>query len=250
MIDAHAHLWLSRPEQCRKYILQAAEQFGISQVYVSTLDGDEMKPNEEIIEACNQATADFMKDYPGLIRGYVYINPQNTNAMDVMRRGMEEQGMSGVKLWVSCLCDDPSVYPLAESLIEYGKPLLIHAFYKATGQYSGESTCLHVRNLAKRYPELKIIMAHLGGEAYHGIRAIRDCENVWVDHSGTLVGSNDLAHAVRLLGTNRILFGSDMSVGGFEPSYGQMLEVAVSEKQREDMLWRNAKMLFEGGALR
>ena len=92
----------------------------------------------------------------------------------------------------------------------YNVPVLIHAFYKATGQYPNESTGRNVARVAARYPELKIIMAHLGGNCYDGLPAIRSFPNVWVDYSGSIFRADELPYALEMVGANRILHGSDM----------------------------------------
>lgn len=245
LIDVHAHIMLSGAEKNKQNLLRTAERYGVNRYYISTLDNAEF-PNEEIIDIDNKVTADFIKEQPGLIRGYVYVNPRNANAMDVLCRGMEEQGMSGLKLWIATHCNDPLVFPLVEKMIEYDKPVLIHTFVKAVGQLQCESTSYHVGKLAERYPEAKLIMAHLGGEPYHSIRNVAKYKNVWIDHSGTLVGSDDLNHTVKLVGTDRVLFGTDMPIA-FASSYGQVLEAKLTAEEREKILWKNTAELFGEG---
>ena len=147
---------------------------------------------------------------------------------------------------MATLCDDPLVFPVVEKMIEYNKPVLIHTFVKAIGQGENESTSYHVANLAERYPEAKLIMAHLGGEPYHGIRPVAKYKNVWIDHSGTLVGSNDLQHTIDLVGVDRIMFGTDMPIA-FASSYGQVLEAKLTDEEREKIFWKNAAELFGEG---
>lgn len=245
LTDAHAHVMLNSAQKNREDLLHTAERYGVSRYYISTIDGAEF-PDEQTVDVDNKVTADFMKEHPDLIRGYVYVNPRNANAMDVLRRGMEEQGMSGLKLWIATYCDDPLVYPIVEKMIEYDKPVLIHTFVKAVGQLQCESTSYHVGRLAERYPEAKLIMAHLGGEPYHGIRNVTKYDNVWIDHSGTLVGSNDLNHTIALVGADRVLFGTDMPIA-FASSYGQVLEARLTAEEREKVMWKNAAKLFGEG---
>ena len=148
-----------------------------------------------------------------------------------------------MKLLISVYCDDPLVYPLVEKMIEYDRPILVHSFVKAVGQLDYETTAPHIRRLAERYPEAKIIMAHLGGEPFHAFRHIAPCKNVWVDHSGTLVGSEDLNHTIGLIGAERVLFGSDIPIA-FASSYGQVLEAKISPEEKEKILWKNTVELF------
>lgn len=246
LIDAHAHIFMGSIDKDRKDLVHTAQRYGIDRYYISTLDLGCVYPNEEEINSYNLETARFMQDEPDLIRGYVYVNPRHSNALDVVQKGIEEQKMSGVKLWVATHCDDPLVFPVVEKMIEYGKPILIHAFVKAMGQMEFESTSYHVARLAERYPEAKLIMAHLGGEAFHGIRPVAKHKNVWIDHSGTLVGSADMDHTVSVVGADRVLFGTDMPLG-MASSYGQFLEAKLTPEDREKIAWKNAAALFGEG---
>ena len=131
-------------------------------------------------------------------------------------------------------------------MIEYNKPILFHAFVKAVGQLEFETTSYHIGRLAERYPEAKIIMAHLGGEPFHAIRNVAKYKNVWIDHSGTLVGSYDLQHTIDLVGVDRVLFGSDMPIT-YAGAYGQVLECKLTDEEREKIFWKNTAQLFGEG---
>lgn len=243
--DVHAHISFSNLEEDKRDLLRTAQRYGVTRYYISNVAGG-YYPDEEMVTRYNDSVRDFCREQPELIRGYTYLNPRNKNSLTELRRGIEDYGMAGVKLWVATYCDVPEVDPIAQQLIAYDKPLLLHTFWKSVGQLADETTADHVANLAARYPELKIIMAHLGGEAYHSIRAIAKYPNVWVDNSGTLVGSNDLNHTVKLLGADRVLFASDMGIA-FPGPYGQILEAELTEDQRENILWKNAAKLFGEG---
>lgn len=240
--DVHAHYGLYDTAFYRRELLNTAERYGVKRYYLSNVEGG-YYPTHEQVQLDNQTLSELLKEFPDLFRGYVYANPCYDDALNTVRRGIEEQGFCGLKLWVATFCDDPRVFPLVEQMIEYDKPILLHTFVKAVGQLEFESTSRNVANLAERYPEAKIIMAHLGGEPCHGIRPVAKYQNVWIDHSGTLVGSNDLQHTIDLVGVDRILFGSDIPVG-FACSYGQVLEANISDEDREKILWKNTARLF------
>ena len=242
LVDIHAHLWGGKYERDKAAILAAMEQYGINRVYVSGLSA--VVPDEEQVAEANRQAAGFVREHPAQIRGYVYVSPEHKNAEEVLRRGIEEQGLDGVKLWISTLCDAPQVDPLAERMIDYGVPLLIHAFHKATWQFPNESVGANVAVLARRYPELKIIMAHLGGNCYNGIPAIRDLPNVWVDYSGSLYRDDELSYALENVGAERILHGTDMP-GTCLVSVGQLHQAGLSCEQRELISHRNAERVFD-----
>lgn len=242
VIDMHQHLWLDSYQEDKKELLCAMEHFGITRSYVSGLGSHQ--PDEAEILFLNQQVADFMHEHPREIGGAVYVNPLHQNAISIVRRGIEDTGMELVKLWISCVCDSPAVFPVVEAAIDLDVPILLHAFQKAGGELDGESTGVHVANLARRYPEAKLIMAHLGGNVYHGIPAIRSCKNVWTDISGTIFRAGEIAYAVKNIGADRILFGSDIMGCSYLLDLGQVLEAPLTQEEREKILWKNASRLF------
>ncbi|MDF2667743.1 MAG: hypothetical protein K0R67_49 [Paenibacillus sp.] len=242
IIDAHAHVWGNQYEESTRTLLKACEQYGISKLYVSGLLSHDPDPAE--IAMLNADVSRFMKEQPDLVEGYCYVNPNHVDALDVLKQGIEQYSMSGMKLWVATLCDDPKVYPLVEQCIDYNVPILIHSFHKAIGQLEHESTGVHVARLAKRYPKAKILMAHFGGNAYHGIKAIRDCPNVWSDFSGTYFRRDELDYAVRHIGVGRIIFGSDIIIT-YLVNVGQLEEAELTLEEKQMIYSQNAMKLFD-----
>lgn len=242
IIDMHTHIWGGRYEQHSRDLIANCERYGIAKVIVSGIA--RQYPDESEIAEHNRDVVRFKRERPDIAEGYVYVNPRHANAVDVLRRGIEEDGMVGLKLWIATYCDDPLVFPLVERCIDYDVPILLHAFRKTVKQLPDETTGVHVANLARRYPEAKLIMAHLGGNAYHGVKAVRDCPNVWADFSGSLFGREDIDYAVEQLGSDRILFGSDMPGCSFITNYAQVQEANLTPQQREDIYRNNALKLF------
>lgn len=242
-IDIHTHLMGADPDSQKILLMKAVERYQISKIFVSGLNLNP-NPTEEMIRVYNDKVAEFKSEHPEHVEGYSYISPELPSALYELQRGIEDQGMIGVKIWMSTLCDDPCINPIAEKMIDYGIPILIHSFYKAINQLPNETLGGHVANLARRYPELKIIMAHFGGCAYHGIPAIRDCKNVWVDNSGSIFRGDDMAYAIEMLGVDRILFGSDMP-GNYIVNLGQVLELPLSEEAKDKILYKNALKVFD-----
>ena len=242
LIDVHAHSLCGSSYNQDDAVLKAIEKFNVDKIYVSNLHG--ATPTEEEVAIANSQLVDLIKKAPGRIGGYVYISPEHSNALDVLKKGIEEQGFEGVKFWISTFCDDPVAYKTVEKIIDYGVPLLIHSFHKATGQLPFETTGKHVANLAKRYPELKIIMAHLGGNCYDGIPAIRDYENVWVDYSGTMYRADELPYAIENVGVDRVLFGTDCPII-YTSSLGQIQEIDLPEEDKDKICYKNALKVFD-----
>ena len=240
MIDVHGHLWLGSIEENRRQVLQLCSRYGVEKVFISTLGGQ--YPTQQQVYLANSETAAFMRLHPGLVQGWVYVNPRLEDACETVQSGLNA-GMRGIKLWVDSYCDDPRVWPLAELAMRRGVPLLVHAFYKAQGQWPDESRGSHVAALARRFPGLSIIMAHMGANVYDAVRCVEDCPNVCTDISGSLFGREDLNYTLARLGAGRVLFGSDMP-GSFEVCVGQVLGANLDEAGRKRVFEDNARALF------
>lgn len=245
IIDIHAHGCtpggdVKRGEQL---LLKAIEKYNIKKVYISNLMA--IYPTKDQVTEGNNLAYNFMKQNPEKIGGFLYVSPEHDNALDVVKRGIEEQGFSGVKIWVSQKCDAPCMDKVAKATIDYGVPMLIHTFHKSRNQGENESVGKNVASLAKRFPELKIIMAHLGGNCYNGIPMIRKLKNVWVDLSCTMFHSSYLDYTLDNIGADRILFGTDMPGGPFLNNVGKVLHSNTTEYERELIFYKNALKILD-----
>ena len=154
------------------------------------------------------------KKYPDRILGYGWVDPSlgMDEAKDTIKRCFEEYGFYGVKFNGSqnqYFADDPDkVLPLVELVAKYGKTIAFHSAcdaYERTHPY-------RVMHVAQRFPELPVLMVHMGGAAVNdlhvaAIEAAEACPNI------TLVGSDSnpasILHAIKRLGAHRVCFGSD-----------------------------------------
>lgn len=239
MIDIHSHIWLGQEWENARAMSRAAEKFGIERILISALGSH--RPNEEEIALLNDRCFSLCERSP-LFLPYVTVAPEQKNALAVLDRGIE-RGAVGMKLWVSCLCGEGCCDALYRRCAEAGLPVLVHTFYKAVGQLPGESTAVHLANAATRHPDTRFILAHLGGNCYHGLPLVRDLPNVYTDFSGSGCRADDLPYALELLGPERILFGTDMP-GSFAMSYGQVLSASLTDRERTLILSENARRLF------
>lgn len=239
IIDIHAHIWLGSEEENIQCLRRAAGEYGIEKILISVLDSHHPDPEE--ITRLNNIAAKICDDDP-LFGTYVTVSPEHANALQVLEEGIQ-RGAVGMKIWVSCLCDEACCNVLYRRCAEADLPVLVHTFAKATGQLPGESTAVHLRRAALAHPETAFIMAHLGGNCYHGLPMIRDLKNVFVDFSGSTCRRDDLPYALEQLGAERILFGTDMP-GSFVMSYGQVLSAELGPQQMQMICRENAQKLF------
>jgi len=242
VIDIHGHIWGQDVPGSKARLLEAIDRYGIDRIYLSGLRS--LRPDEEEVDFLNGAVFDFMKEVPDRIGGAVCCNPANGNTLDVIRRGIEDRGFELIKLWASVTVDDPLADPVLDYAERTGVPVLVHAIRDSVRQPEGCTTGAHVANAARRHPGTKLLMAHFGGSAYHGIPAVRDCPNVWCDMSGPSFHGEELDYAVEQLGAERVLFGTDMPGASYITNFAQVLAAELTEPERQLIFYKNAQKLL------
>jgi len=65
---------------------------------------------------------------------------------------------------------------------------------------------------------------------------------VYLDTSGSVIDEGMIESAVRELGAERLLFGTDMTMEG---GVGKILGADITEEQRERIFWNNMKDILE-----
>src|SRR5665811_2365432 len=145
----------------------------------------ERDPSPDDIARNNDLGIALTTRHPDRFSAFCYLNPAHDVAFleQEMRRCLEQGPCIGVKLWISVHADDARLDPIMEKAKELGVPVLHHAWYKATEYVFNESTPAEIAHLARRHPEVTIIMAHLAGGGVRGVLDVRDCPNVLIDTS-------------------------------------------------------------------
>ncbi len=242
IIDVHAHVY---KHQDWGVVAEALDRYNIDRIYLSSPNGvSGFYHSTEQVDFNNSIICDFVKQYPKKARYMCYVNPALDSTIDTLKKAVEEDNTTGIKLWVATTCDSPHVNKVAEFAIDHDLPIMIHCFHKYQWQLADESTGEHVANLANRYPEAKLIMAHLGGDAYHGLKYIRNLKNVWTDVSGSNFRNGDVEYAVKMVGEDRILFGTDATGMPFHTNIGKVTGAAISDEAKEKIFWKNAVKLL------
>ncbi len=248
VIDAHNHLnyhgkstWA---EDDRK-LIDAADKLGIDQLCCSILP-PERPTSQEGYRNCNKWLVEAIKRFPGRVLGYCFVNPAyGQDAVDEVRRYVEEHGFIGVKLYNDVLVTDPRMAPLLELTARLKVPVLHH---------SGHTTWLPspqplisdaglIAQAAKRYPETIFICAHIsgGGDWEWSIKALRDAKTVYFDTSGSVADEGTVELAVRTLGADRVLFACDMSM---TVSVGRIRGAEISETDRRKVFGENMQRIL------
>ncbi len=177
--------------------------------------------------------------------GFVYLNPNHLDeSIAELERCVASGPMVGVKLWVARHCNAPELDPILKRAGELKAIVLQHTYIKATGNLPGESTPMELADLARRHPRVTIVCGHSGADWEIGIRAIRDCPNVYADLCGSDPTAGMTEMAVRELGAHRVLYGSDAGGRSFASQLGKVLGADIPESARNLILGENLKRLL------
>jgi uncharacterized protein len=243
VIDAHAHPYNAfREVEALKRFLDRQPDLRWM-LLLSDLQGG-FWPLPEEVEASNQTTLRFLREIPDRLLGFCYVNSiYPEHAVEEFKRGFDA-GLLGVKLLVATRCNDPRGFPVVEAAIERCAPILQHTWNKATGNLCSESTPGDMAELARRYPEGKFQMAHIGGDWEFGIKSIRDCPNVKVDFAGSVNECGAYEMAVRELGEDRVIFGTDLPGADYLENLGRVLQCRFPEGVQAKILAGNFEAML------
>jgi len=251
IIDIHAHFPLGR-ERSRwedlDFYVRRAERFGVDRICLS---GDVprygFKPPARQVRQINRWTLQAMERHPDRIVGLCFLNPA-VGADDVGREldwAVGRHGFRGIKLWVSVNCRSRKVDPVMVQARQRGLPVLQHASNSTLGRAAPqESAPADVADLAGRFASVPLIMAHAGHARVQGLLDVLPHRNVLVDTAGSQPARGILAEAVRRLGAERVVFGTDLPIRDYASVLGRLEEMPLTDRQRRLILGANAAGLL------
>ena len=250
VVNWHEHVWESEPgvinEVNYKQLVDGARNTGMDLLLCSCpITYDRFCPPERFRQA-NDVIHAAMKREPDLIRGMCFVNPgYGDAAVDEIDRCVTELGMVGLKLYHQYFINDPVLFKVIEKCIDLDIPILVHAGKLCVDPLSQPhiSNGVNFAEIAKRYPEAHIIMAHIGGggDWQWSLKAIQNYPNIVTDISGSVADRDIIEETVSYLGADRVLFGTD---GSFSASIGKLLGAEIPEADKIKILGGNAYRRF------
>ena len=184
-----------------------------------------------------------------LVRMLVTVNPNYTeHALSEIERCVQ-RGAVGIKLAASRRCDDLLLDPICELAAKHKLPILHHIWQHRRREWPNQeiSDGADLARLARRHPNVTFILAHIGGggDYLHTFAAIRDVKNIVADTSGSGVDRGMLDEAVGALGSQRLLWGSDLTMETGLAKLRALEHTGLSsEDDIRDIRWRNANRVF------
>jgi predicted TIM-barrel fold metal-dependent hydrolase len=162
--------------------------------------------------------ARYVEAHPDTLVGFLSVDPTQADWEREMEEGHKGLGLRGVKLlpmYAGFSPDDERLDTLWRYADRHRLPVLLHTGTTFVAQAPLEHTLpRHLDRVATRFPEVKIIMAHLG-HPYEGecVVVIRKHPNVYADVSALHYRPFQLYHSLMLVQEygvwDKVLFGTD-----------------------------------------
>jgi predicted TIM-barrel fold metal-dependent hydrolase len=281
IVDVHTHVW-RHPDHIDESFMDGLRlarpgvQIDITVEFEPFMEA--MKPCDRVVcfglrglmtglHVPNDHIAQFVARAPGKLIGFMSLDPSEPGWMDDFERSRTVLKLKGVKLgpiYAGFDPTDPKLDPLYSACARHNLPVLIHVgtSFVRFGPLEWSRPIL-VDSIARRHPDLKVIMAHLGhpweGEA---IAVARKHPNVYADVSALHYRPWQFYHSLMLAqeygALQKLLFGSDfpfttpaLSMEGIRNanrfSVGTSLP-RVNEQALEALIHRDTLNLLWGGA--
>jgi predicted TIM-barrel fold metal-dependent hydrolase len=278
IIDIHTHPWMTEKQPFHPRQVTLMESMDDYHIDKSVLLSMSIQENEEI--------AELVRDHPTRYIPFYWVE-LNLGIMPALRRLEEDvqtHHFKGLKLYPyfsHIQASDKRMYPVYAKAVELGLVCLWHmgdvAMIEDREQRYGDQqfspTPLEIASIAADFPELKIVMAHLGGNFYYqALVAAERHANIMLDtawlhyyidrmpysnrastrvETGIAIDlprashdyyrpfySNLIEKAVAVLGSERIVYGGE----GTLPD--DIRNCNLSEEQKIDILGCNTARLL------
>lgn len=246
--DLHSHLSGvpgRTPEERMAKLLEAADRVGVTKLCVYMGMSWSYDPSPEELRKQNDEVLQALQHWSDRCFGFVYLSPKHVDAsLEELERCVAKGPMVGVKLWVAEHCNQASLDAIVKRATELQAVIFQHTWIKITGNLPGESTPMDLAELASRHPNAKLICGHTGGDWEQGIRAVRKFPNVCVDLGGGDPTSGFTEMALRELGPERIIYGSDVGGRSYASQLGKVFGTDMPNESRRLILAGNLKRLL------
>jgi uncharacterized protein len=174
------------------------------------------------------------KRFPGRIYSFAALDPRRPNAVELFSKAVKEWGLKGCGEFglKDMSVADEACQPLVRKCAELGVPVLVHTRAtggtdtgaKSWGDLSSKNIYHpdHVETVLQRYPDLKVIMSHVGYPFWweRGAYIASKHPNCYLDIANWDRDMGDpqgliakLACMRDMVGADHMCFGSDQSSG-------------------------------------
>ena len=191
----------------------------------------------------NKEIAEQVKPYRNRFHGYWAFNPYQYEK--ITEQILEEDFADGFFVGFKTLCgywgvghDDPRFKLMFDFAEKHALPILIHTWNDIATLW----------NVVPHYKNIKFIIAHCGGDnsgRKSAIEIAKKYDNVYLETCGTFCATMELADAVRELGKERFVFGTDAALHDPAFELGAFLSMPLPDDVLQYIMCESYKKIYK-----
>ena len=238
-IDLHCHYNSGGPHDPKTtelhsreldFLLQEHRAANIVKTAMSTYEA--VLSTENIIEENEKLLA--LSEKMSEIYQWVVVDPRNDATLTEANKLLNKPKTLGIKI------HSPAH---GYKIEEWGDKIFEFANKSRTTVLMHPDNIPESVEIANRYPDMRLIIAHLSSIDH--IEAVENAKygNVYLDTSGGASWNNNIIeYAVKRIGSEKIYFGTDTYSAPFQ--YGRIFFARISEEDKQNILYKNAERDF------
>ena len=212
--------------------------------------------NSAVFKPHNDYIIEMVQKYPDRFIGLACFEPSGKNAVAEAERCIAA-GIAGIGelAFYQTGIDERALdrlAPIMEMCADRDLPALIHTNEPVGHDYHGKTpiTLAQIYRLIKRFPANKIVLAHWGGGMFFfGLmkkEVKQSLKNVYFDTAASpyLYDAQIYQIAAKIIGVDKILFGSDYPLLPPTRYLNEMAEAGLTQRQLAKISGENARQLL------
>jgi uncharacterized protein len=241
--DQHAHLGAAQgntPEEKMAFFVKHMDRVGVQRVILSQ-GYSGLSP---LLAQENDRTMAAVKAFPDRAYGSALVN---ATLPDFSIKELDRCVRDGPMVMIGEIqsgCIAPGIDAIAEWAVAHEVVILQHEWMVTGDDSKSGSHTYDVVEVAKRHPKLQLVCAHTGGNWELGIRYIRETKNLYAGLGGFDPGAGAVEMAVRELGAERVIWGSDVAGRSFASQLAKVLSADIPDSAKELILGGNLRRLL------
>lgn len=202
--------------------------------------------------------AQLKKKRYGNISAFMLVNPKEGHQAVETLKEYVNKGFSGIKIHPAIFkikINDPSFEDFYSQAEELRAPIVFHTGFDPRWRLD-ECMPLLIDDVARKHPNLPLILAHTGGSAFfhQALAVIQNNQNCYAEITSCVrqdhelyIPKEDLMLLIKLVGSNRIIYGADYPYGEFN-SIKKDIDIingwAISKEDKDNVLGKTLKSLI------
>lgn len=265
IIDSHVHIGRSLNFDMKEsMVLEAMEKYNVEKVLVSNSESAEADHEQRLLppeyqisqEKSFEKAIKFARENPGKVYIAPWFKPKTEKLTEKMISLIHDNidVTKAVKFhpYHSALdFDDSLMEPYLDLAEQFNLPVITH-----TG--TGENDCPEkVYNMAKKFPKVNFILAHLGlgSDNVIATELVAALPNLYGDTAWVPMEST--INFINKIGSHKLFFGTDLPIDGIDTyhhnprgerslyqDYFEKLPDLIAQEDYENLMWKNALNFF------